>query len=857
MSQKGISILFFLLPALFMGQQALPDSNNVQNPSITNTYSGLINQDSLANVDTLKTETSIKNSFNTDYSITSDQLEQLPYRDLMDILQINSEVIVKDHQLHLRGSRPEQVNYLVNGMTIGHPNINSSNQLLIKEAIERIDIAPGYYSSSYMGGTGGIIDSRIKTGRESFHAFTNIRSDNVTEPGESFLGTTSFGRTDFVITLDGQLFTENIRFFAAQEIVEKKESNLRFYQPFSYDDLAVYVWGRPSFGRDTVDLNWQGGISGKNSSRHYLTNASLLFDYEPLMIEMSALYLNDKSYDNFSPVLEMLNPRAGYTKQNEIFIKTDVDYTISQSITIGLTLGYWENQSERYDDWFGNDYKLWYDPEENVNHGAYFPNNRPVWWDVLGFPFASPGNPTWRDYSKSQDQLFHIKFTSELNWAKHRILFGGEYNDYNLRKYDLRVSDYLNFQPGIYDDPELFKRVTRMVNYGYSVYGDLVDDGQDAPQKPVFSALFIEDNYSNERFSISGGIRLEFYTLRPLQTSLLALGEIIPETTETRVSPRLNISYAIMEQLRIIGNWGLYYQPGNILDEREPYKFNFYSSRNIEAGIQTRLSPNANLSIRFFDKKYEADNVLIFPILSYPEKSSGSITGITLQSDFKAGSRFFGSLQYSFTSAKGEPRLINMTSYYINPIPQKEYPLDFDRTHNGILTLNYYFGDNDGGIILENSGISLLAYFSSGSPYTLSGGRYNGPWDSGVNYIDYPLEEINSSNMRAYQNFDLSISKTIRFAKAPDIRLYINITNLFNSKNELNVFPRTGTTTDDGYISDTTSPLYESMIAAYGPEYPNFYKDINIKNGNAFYDEFGLELWNQPRQIMFGLAIEY
>jgi len=78
---------------------------------------------------------------------------------------------------------------------------------------------------------------------------------------------------------------------------------------------------------------------------------------------------------------------------------------------------------------------------------------------------------------------------------------------------------------------------------------------------------------------------------------------------------------------------------------------------------------------------------------------------------------------------------------------------------------------------------------------------------------------------------------------------------LFNTKNVLNVYPFTGEADDDGYITDPER--FRTNVDAYDQDYVNLYKALNIENGSSYLNVTGRELWGHPRQVIFGIKVNY
>ncbi|RKY01529.1 MAG: hypothetical protein DRP54_03550, partial [Spirochaetes bacterium] len=83
---------------------------------------------------------------------------------------------------------------------------------------------------------------------------------------------------------------------------------------------------------------------------------------------------------------------------------------------------------------------------------------------------------------------------------------------------------------------------------------------------------------------------------------------------------------------------------------------------------------------------------------------------------------------------------------------------------------------------------------------------------------------------------------------------YVIVNNLTNRKNVINVFWNTGTSDDDGFLSDPVKS--QTTIDAYGGEkYVEMYRVINLDNGQAYWDRVGAQLYGSPRQIHFGIKV--
>ena len=82
--------------------------------------------------------------------------------------------------------------------------------------------------------------------------------------------------------------------------------------------------------------------------------------------------------------------------------------------------------------------------------------------------------------------------------------------------------------------------------------------------------------------------------------------------------------------------------------------------------------------------------------------------------------------------------------------------------------------------------------------------------------------------------------------KQATINVYLDILNLFNTKNVTNVYPATGSPTDDGYLS---APEYQNQISQQVSE--ESYRDLYTVWIQNPYN------YSSPRQIRLGLMFNF
>jgi len=182
-------------------------------------------------------------------------------------------------------------------------------------------------------------------------------------------------------------------------------------------------------------------------------------------------------------------------------------------------------------------------------------------------------------------------------------------------------------------------------------------------------------------------------------------------------------------------------------------------------------------------------------------------------------------------------------------LPRKEYPLEFDITHDIKAKLNYYF-QKDGGPDffgfkpLSDLNLYLYATFSSGAPYTPEDDRNN------------PLE-IGSGQMPGQKRVDFRFDKYFHPWKNIELDFFVDVRNIFNIENIVEVYPRTGKP-DDNDIPPVWDPVNLGDYAQYarwGYATPEAMYEADVKSWKRYSKDpshYGI-----PRIVRVGLNVKF
>lgn len=102
------------------------------------------------------------------------------------------------------------------------------------------------------------------------------------------------------------------------------------------------------------------------------------------------------------------------------------------------------------------------------------------------------------------------------------------------------------------------------------------------------------------------------------------------------------------------------------------------------------------------------------------------------------------------------------------------------------------------------------------------------------------MEPINASKMPWYYRTDLRISKSIKLSNTIGLALFIDILNVFDRKNVINVYSKTGSAKYDGYPE---LGYYKYLASAYGSVFEELYRHMNYENSESYRHVLGKELF--------------
>jgi outer membrane receptor protein involved in Fe transport len=307
---------------------------------------------------------------------------------------------------------------------------------------------------------------------------------------------------------------------------------------------------------------------------------------------------------------------------------------------------------------------------------------------------------------------------------------------------------------------------------------------------------------------------------------------------QINVMPRVAFSFPISDEALFFAHYDVLTKRPTTGNRLDPFDYFYMRNRNeiinnpdlrpektidYELGFQQVLTKKSSLKISGFYREQRDQVTLINTLGAYPVTyrtwgniDFGTIKGLTLAYDLRKSGNISLRASYTLQFAEGTGSEPSASQGLINsgqPNLRTIFPYSYDQRHQMTLAMDYRYGEGKdyngpvvgGKQILKNMGANLTANFASGTPYSaqeniLPGATIttsSGILDGSVNGSRKPW------NFRA----DLQIDRNIilKFGeekkKSANLNVYLLVSNLFNTRNILNVYRATGNSNDDGYLN--------------------------------------------------------
>ncbi len=716
----------------------------------------------------------------TEAKVSGDEISMLPLEDVAAVVNLQAGVV----NGHFRGGRNNEVKYLIDGVPVNDAFSGQSSVSAEVNSIEEVQVLTGTFNAEYGEALSGIVNQVTKIAGEEYKAnFSFYTGDYISSDTELFQNIDNISPSD-VYNIQGSLSgpVPVLGF-------------LKFFLSGRYNSDDGYIYGRRMFNpgdssnfsaNDPAD--WYIGATGDNKYVPMRFNERLSLQGKLALdvgsgkgIVLTGIYQDEKykDYDH----LYRLNPDGDYKKFQKSYLGI-ANYTLmlSNAAFIDVTASGIRTEFKQY---------VFADP---LDRRYVDPELKQA---VSGSAFLTGGTENWHFNHTTTSLTGKTDFTWQFN-KLNQLKTGVEFQYHTL--------EYEDFQIVIDATTDFTPTLPQQGAFNFNTY----------QTNPYQLSAYLQDKIELEYLIVNAGVRFDYFQpdgkflKDPNRINVLdELQPPFPDSLMTsasakyQFSPRVGLSYPITESGAIHISYGHFFQippfqnlyrnpnfripltgdfPENIGNtignaDLEPQQTIMY-----EIGLQQALTQNLGITITGYYK--DIRNLLGTEIYIKNEfrkfsklvnRDYGSVKGLTFSFEKRFSDGIGATLDYTYQVAKGNASDPNdaFNKAQANPpiaVNKQLVPLDWDRTHS----LNFTFTAGVPGNYIA----SFIGRLGSGLPYTPS-----------LQNQRTGLE--NSDKRPAYFNVDFYLTKYIDIG-ATKISAFAKIYNLFDTKNELEVFGDTG-----------------------------------------------------------------
>ncbi|MDZ7290558.1 MAG: TonB-dependent receptor [candidate division KSB1 bacterium] len=785
-------------------------------------------------------------------NIAAEQIQTLPVQEVAEVLRLQAGVSVdRGGGIHIRGGRSSEVAYFVDGVSVTDVYNGGSAVRVENESVQELQVISGTFNAEFGNVMSGVINLVTKDGSQQYHGNVNLYAgDYVSADKDLYLG----------IDKIDPLATHNVQ-ASLSGPVPALGSKLTFFATGRYYSTDGWLNGRRMFNIYGDTLGVFGGKDGKeaiggeivpmNTQQNFSAQVKLSYKLSPsLNLKLSLLGNNDESA-NYNGFFRWL-PDARRTHH-------DNGYNANLQVThaIGARSFYTLNISQ-----FFKNYKN-YLFENPLDSRYLHPDSLR---EQSTYDLANSGTENGFYERATTTQLVKFDYTNQINFV-HQLKFGFEAKRHKLFEENINIealrdatgAEIVPFVPSI---PPLSSP-----NHNRYTF------------KPVEFSVYAQDKIEFESVVINAGMRFDYFDSKGLvladpsdpnvyqpqndRYQAMTLEQRLASwykkpSAKYQLSPRFGIAYPITEKGAIHFSYGHFLQIPSfeLLYQNPGFKvpvgsgnYGIYGNADLkpqrtvmyELGLKQQIGESIGIDITGFYRDVR-DWVGTSPPIEtvgaggqvlagrtyfiYRNLDYANVRGITLTLSQVRSRTLTYSVDYTFQVAEGS-----------NSDPGEEFsrrnsnaeptqfivPLNWDQRHTFNGTLTFMQSGWTG---------SLLCRYHTGLPYSPSTAIAA---NRGLN-ANFAFSR-NSRNAPYFLVFDLRLSKVLRFA-GMDFAFLCNVYNLFDRRNEINVY------TDSGR-------------ATYSPtEYPLAYQ-ATIHNNTA--EEFlrQPDRFSEPREVQLGVKVSF
>ena len=798
--------------------------------------------------------------------------------------------IQNSNTLLIRGGRPNEVAYYVDGFSQQDPLTGFSTTSIANDAIDEVVVQSGGFNAEYGRINSGIVNVVTREGGDRYSgSFEGQIGDYLDRRGDN---------TILAAALGGPITPsmKNLTFFLSGE-----HRNIDDRKP-SFITEELFLPSQPGVFED--------GVLPVNNSESWATAGKMAYKLSPTKTVRVGGTYNKDDWRQFLSSYRFNLPHSPRYRDENWSAFGSWNHTLSNRSFYEVRANMFSTERLRGDGVYFDDLRAYARPDGNPSF-----DDLALYWDG--------DNPsTAVDESHVRDELLHRKssyygfaanYTNQVS-QKMQLKMGGDFQRHTLRYFD----HYTPTQA--YDENGNPDNVVDVDHYGYDALGNELDQGDtftdvngngshdpgepfndvngngiydnplDVAKHPKVASAYLQGKYEQLGLVVNAGLRWDYLTpsTHALKSESFPLGpefgdslndpnalgsqDLEDSKVYQRLSPRFGIGFPITDQTLLHVNYGKFFQQPNLQDLYASYTFLEYKINNggyfvgfgnpnlkpeettaYELGIQHTPSDRSRIDATIYYKDVK-DLVEIVTIRSSPNAFSSyrntdfaTIKGLDLAYTMRRTGHVSMNAAYSLSWARGTGSISQSQrtiAWTAQEPPKIATPLSFDQRHRFTLNFDYRLGSEEGPTLggskwLENSGINVLFNAASGTPYTPTK-VYNAVTLGAV--FPTPTGEINSQYGPWTATVDLKASKAFGLGRSQSLEAYVLVKNIANRKNVYAVYTATGSAETTNYLNTDAGQRAFST-----PEEQQLFRAAELNP-----DYFG-----NPRQVRFGAKLSF
>ncbi|MEW6051705.1 MAG: TonB-dependent receptor [Candidatus Zixiibacteriota bacterium] len=838
----------------------------------------------------------VKDKTTTINIVKRDELLAMPVRGFEQVVGIqNSVVRIKSNldvrqrgqresvggvgqELNLRGGRPSEVAYYVDGFSQQDPLSGISTSNISNNAIKEVSVTAGAFSAEYGYVASGIVNVVTNSGTEKYKGNAEIVTDNM------WGKTHSYDQNSYSADFGGPIpgTTKGFFFFSGErrwlgdrepssitkDVIENYSLASRFgdspqrlpsntLDGWSYQGKLDYNF-KPTL---KAGLSFNGSLDKWQEYRH-----SRLFTPEHMP------RYKDKNVGINAKVTHTLNANTYYNLSASYYLTERIrgDGVLFDNLAAYKRTGVLDRSFPNPEE---DEQNLFYEDSAAIRASFYDSRILPGSPEdtIVGYQSAY-----WANFLHRKSSYIGFKGDLTDRVSEHHTLKAG----FDFQRHTLRYFENLDATLGY---------TKNLVNrYGFDQNGEESDaEGYANDTKhPYNLGLYTEDRFEWQSLVVSAGVRFDYFdykalrikdVLNPLDpgnvtgVDTLDPGDLEPSKKFTRVSPRLGVAFPVSDATQLHINYGKFYQRPDLLRLYLGYDFfearvsagSYYpfASPNLapekttqyEFGITHQLGEFTALDVTAYYKDVSDLTQIFHQSPSSPRvydffanTDYGTIKGVDFEFRMRRTRNITLNLKYTLGYSTGTGSYAQ--SQYIvawqNPQfpPKTTAPLDYDQRHSiiGVFDIRSHKGEGPrlgNTFILENTGLDILVRAASGTPYTPI------KVDNAITlaaFTPQPIGSINSARLPWTFRIDLKLERVIS-VRGYSLTPYLQVLNLLDRDNVYGVYETTGKPNETGWLGTAEGTTFVQNNGDY---------EYRLKQDNP--SNYGI-----PRMILVGLRASF